>query len=373
MLTRLCVLATLVAPVCSRGATFTDIYDFADRGGVADGVNPLDPVLFDNAIYGATVLGGTPSNGTVFKVDLSGHETVLHYFAGGSDGKTPAATVTVLGGILYGTTSDGGASSNGTVYQLDLSSGAESVLYSFAGGNDGAQPSSTLTFYKGYLYGTTLGGGADNSGTIFRIDPTSGIEKTVYTFDNGKAGINPDAGLVAYKGHLYGTASRGGFGYGAVFKFNPGNDTMATVHYFNNTDGSLPESDMIVAGGVLYGCTEQGGDSTTGYGTVFEVDLASGTFTSLHSFTGSDGDAPAGKPAFLDGALYVTALFGGGARDGTVVRITPSTGATTIVQTFSPGIGTEPTGLVVQKGIFYGAAEGGGGPQGYGAIYKFTR
>jgi hypothetical protein len=66
---------------------------------------------------------------------------VIHIFTGGRDGAIPGATLTDRAGTLYGTTYAGGTGF-GTAYQLKGSGSGWVVnpLYTFAGGNDGANP-----------------------------------------------------------------------------------------------------------------------------------------------------------------------------------------------------------------------------------------
>jgi uncharacterized repeat protein (TIGR03803 family) len=100
------------------------LYSFKDT---PDGAFPDGWLTYDEAgnFYGATLAGGVYGLGTVFKLDRSGKETVLHSFAGGSDGAEPfSGVIRDAGGTLYGTTCLGGAigSSNpqgwGTVFRL---------------------------------------------------------------------------------------------------------------------------------------------------------------------------------------------------------------------------------------------------------------
>jgi uncharacterized repeat protein (TIGR03803 family) len=124
-------------------------------------------------LYGTTNTGGANIYlGTVFKLAPDGTETVLHSFAGGSDGDYPyGGLVADKKGNLYGTTYYGGAACDcGTIYQV-APDGAETVLHAFAGtAKDGAYPYDTLVADKsGKLYGTTYGGGMNYKGVVFGI------------------------------------------------------------------------------------------------------------------------------------------------------------------------------------------------------------
>ena len=132
-------------------------------------------IAVNGALYGTTVYGGTYGLGTVFSITPSGVEHVIHSFGSGSDGEEPAAKLLNVKGKLYGTTTAGGGSTNctdgcGTVFEMSTS-GAETVLHDFAGGSDGATPEAGLTALKGKLYGTTNAGGKSNDGTIFALTP----------------------------------------------------------------------------------------------------------------------------------------------------------------------------------------------------------
>jgi uncharacterized repeat protein (TIGR03803 family) len=205
------------------------LYSFT---GTSDGGVVWSGVTRDNAgnLYGTTYQGGSSGgNGTVFKVSKAGKESVLHRFAGGADGAAPAGPVVRdSAGSLYGATTSGGSSGLGTVFKVDKT-GKETVLYSFAGGTDGANPYETglVRDATGNLYGTTLYGGGSGCGgsgcgTVFELDP-SGKETVLYSFTGGTDGYAPWVGLYRDKaGTLYGTASSGGTSScGTVFKLIP--------------------------------------------------------------------------------------------------------------------------------------------------------
>ena len=93
----------------------------------------------------------------------------------------------------------------------------EKVLYSFAGGSDGANPvAGLIADAPGNLYGTTLFGGAAGNGTVFELVNSSGnyTEKVLHSFSGssfsgGSDGGQPQDGLIAdASGNLYGTTSR---------------------------------------------------------------------------------------------------------------------------------------------------------------------
>jgi uncharacterized repeat protein (TIGR03803 family) len=95
---------------------------------------------------------------------------VLYTFLGGVDGGFPVRSLLRdSAGNLYGTASVGGASGLGTVFKVDLT-GKETVLYNFAASADGVQPYTDLVRDPGgNLYGTTVYGGTGNLGTVFEV------------------------------------------------------------------------------------------------------------------------------------------------------------------------------------------------------------
>ena len=165
--------------------------------GGPDGAYPQAGVILDSAgnLYGTTYNGGSANAGVVYKLDATRHETVLYSFTGGADGGYPYAGVSLdSAGNLYGTTYNGGTAHAGVVYKLDAT-GHETVLYSFTGGADGANPyAGVIRDAAGNFYGTTFFGGAWGSGVIYKLDP-AGHETLLYTFF-----AESDGGLL-YAGH----------------------------------------------------------------------------------------------------------------------------------------------------------------------------
>jgi uncharacterized repeat protein (TIGR03803 family) len=372
----------LIAAVASANAqTLTTLYTFK---GLADGGTPLVGLVRDGAgnFYGTTFQGGTANDGTVFKLSTNGTETVLHSFKGGPDGFHPYAggLVRDLAGNLYGTTEQGGSSNEGTVFKVDKS-GNESILYNFTGTPDGAIPYGGLVRDKaGNLYGTTYFGGTSNNGSVFKIDTTN-KESILHSF----AG-SPSDGAYSYAtlrrdalGNLYGTNYQGGAtGNGAVFKISSTGGESVLYSFKGYPDGQLPYAGVVQRNGFLYGTTVQGGKG--GLGTVFKVDKK-GNETILYNFTGGlDGGLPLGGVIFDSaGNLYGTTYIGGTFGVGTVYKLDP-TGKETVLYNFTGGAdGKNPYFVVLvrdQAGNLYGTTSDGAGTgcggTGCGTVFKLT-
>ena len=295
-------------------------------------------------LFGTTSTGANGSScsygcGTVFKLTTDGKSKKLLYtFAGGSDGADPVVGLIVVGGSLYGTTQYGGittklcAAGCGTIFKV-TTNGSESILYRFKGGTDGAQPVSRLISLGGSLYGTTQFGGASTPfcakgcGTLFRVS-TRGSEKILHRFKYG-----PDS-----------------------------------------SDGAFPMAGPTAAGGDLYGTTLGGGNMSDG--TVFKANASSGAETVLHNFscchTRHDGTFPVARLTRVSGLLYGTTRDGGTGNAGTIFKIAAS-GSESILHSFKgrPD-GARPRGsLFLMNGTLYGTTASGGSTS-EGTVFALT-
>lgn len=221
---------------------------------LADGLYPNGAVMGENgALYGAASEGGNHGYGAVYSFTPSGSgqpawmETIIHDFAGSAsgDGAYPSGGVAIgTDGTLYGTTQFGGASGAGTVFSLapppsPAGAWTETVLYSFAGGSDGGEPSAGVVIGPGgVLYGSTAQGGLSNSlcdlncGILFSLSPPASpgaawTKTTIYRFTGGSDGFGPSGSLLVAGGLLIGVTQFGGScttsgaGCGTVFALAP--------------------------------------------------------------------------------------------------------------------------------------------------------
>jgi uncharacterized repeat protein (TIGR03803 family) len=263
----------------------TVLHNFGGTPG--DGTAPTG-LIRDAAgnLYGVTEFGGT-GWGVVFKLDRTGVETVLHAFAGyPTDGGDPVGLLRDSAGNFYGVTAVGGTPSGnaGVVYKLDPT-GHETILYGFTGGSDGGSPSGSLVLDPaGNLYGATIFGGAapegetSGYGVVFKLDAT-GHETVLYTFSGGADGGQPMAGLIGDSaGNLYGTTSRGGTtstctnGCGIIFRLDQTGKETVLRTFTGNADGAYPLIRFRGPGGNLYGFTDW--FDATNFGQVFELQFA---------------------------------------------------------------------------------------------------
>ncbi len=386
-LTGLCMSALAAAPLGAvQAGTLTTIHNFA---GAIDGGNPVDGLLVatNGLFYGTTSTGGAAGLGVVFQMGGRGREQLLHSFLGGTDGATPnGGVIEGAGSTLFGTTTGGGAHGAGTVYSLY--SGKETVLYSFAGGaTDGATPLAGLVMdASGNLYGTTSAGGPSGTGTVFELVApvvTNGpwTEKVLYSFAGGMDGATP-VGRVTFDkaGNLYGTTSAGGTdGYGTVFALQPGAPSWneRILHDFlDGNDGGTPYAGLVSdASGNFYGAATQGG--VNGGGTVFVLSPTSGGFTfSVPASVPGWGVSGTFRDVLVEknGVIYATTHCDGNG-SGSIYKLTKSAGVWTynVLFAFNGGSnGQYSISTLVLKGKTLIGTTIGGGSNGIGTVYAFS-
>jgi uncharacterized repeat protein (TIGR03803 family) len=329
----------------SGGWTFSPLYSF--QGG-SDGDFSTRPMTIgpNGSLYGTTLGGGegtctfdgATGCGILFNLAPSPTfprtplqpwlEKILYRFSGAGDGGIPFSSPLFEAGNIYGTSAVGGAHNFGTVFEFVPAGGGnwtENVLYSFAGGSDGRNPSDGLTADNaGNFYGTTEEGGGsatctNGCGVVFELSPSGSgwTERILYSFQGTTDGMYPNSGVVMdAAGNLYGNTWEGGSGGGGtVYKLTPsgsGNYSFSVIY-------SVPVAGFAVgrvaldSAGNVYEALQNGGPSNDGQ--VFKLTPSNGSYiyTDLHDFTGGNDGSNAIGGVVLDpsGNLYGTTLFGG--------------------------------------------------------------
>ncbi len=330
---------------------------------------------------------GERPGGAVFRIskDGSGY-TVLRHLGQGGYGETDArnpydALLKGSDGSLYGTSYSGGfADPNdaGTLFRLNENGSDYRVLWRFSyGGGDGLSSFASLVGGSdGALYGTTAGGGAAYSGTVFRINKDGSGYELLHSFSGtGEEGIVPEAALLeGSNGRLYGSA-RDPYPGGTLFSLNTNGSDFQVSHTFGSiaSDGVGRKSALVEGtNGVLFGVTRYGG--TNFYGTLFKINLNGTGYEILRHLSFSEGAAPEGITLGSDGALYVMAA-GSYSDGGSVFRLNQDGTGFLVLRSLGTVLGDGYTGAgaLVQAtdGLLYGVTTYGGTYQG-GTIFKIN-
>ena len=320
--------------ICSCGVVFkvdptgaeTALHTFVQT----DGSTPTSALVFDaqGNIYGTTIQGGPGGSGVAFKLTPSGTYKILHAFTDTRDGGNPQGVTLDGAGNLYGVSRTGGPNNSnncnfgcGTLWKLSPP-GKLTVLHNFAGGTDGNAPVGIVVLDPaGDVYGTTRSGGNINSdGTVFKYTKNGLYSVRPLT---ASFGINPTGGLVLDgQGNFYGPTNGGTVGDGSIFRMDA-TLTFTGAFSFTGADGQNPNGGLTLdADGNIYGTTYDGG--TSGSGTAFEITSTGETV--LHSFDAPTGgqNPAAGVAIDAAGNIYGTTFHGGGTSNyGVVFKITP--------------------------------------------------
>jgi uncharacterized repeat protein (TIGR03803 family) len=288
--------------------------------------------------------------------------TVLHFFSYADGGGPNGTLIQATDGAFYGTTVQGGADGYGTVFKIN-SGGKFTMLHSFDA-TDGDGPTiGLIQATDGEFYGATLYGGVHNLGTIFKLD-FKGTLTTLHAFD-GTDGQGPWGLIQATDGDLYGTTGYGGAdNYGTVFEITC-DGKLTTLHSFVDADGVIPVTGVIEAtNGDFYGTTTEGGPLGPDYqyGTVYRI-TPGGKLTVIASFDYNER-YPSGLLQAADGNFYGTSV-------SEFFEVTPR-GILTTPYTFT-GYGQNPYMSLIQAtdGNFYGTTVGGGAYNA-GSVFQLT-
>jgi uncharacterized repeat protein (TIGR03803 family) len=418
-----------VARSFTAGANSNPFIGFTNQEGAYCTANLIQGG--DGRLYGVAPSGGSFGSGTVFRTSPGASDfTVLHAFStlsfrpgpSNSDGSGPTGLIQGTDGWLYGTTAQGGTNGFGAIFKLSTDGLSFTNIHDFAV-DDGEYPKGGLVQGPdGALYGTAEMGGANGSGTVYRLNPDGSGFAVLYAFTALNAGTNADGtqplgGLVlASDGTLYGSARYGGpsgshrvfvqapVGSGTLFSIGTNGSNFTVLHAFttftgfvtpHNAEGASPTAALLLGqDGWLYGSAPEAGPG--GSGTLFRLDPNGSNFTVLHAFgyapfPGSldasyglypQGGVVQGSDGLLYGAAWGGGFFpNGGYFAGTLYRLNPDGSGLALLHTFTEldqvahtnadGAGPSATLLQANDGKIYGLTSAGG-INGTGTLFSFV-
>jgi uncharacterized repeat protein (TIGR03803 family) len=319
------------------------------------------------------------------------------------DGADPKGSLTFANGLLFGSTSSTTAKGNGNgiIFHIDPAGTNYSIDHLFTGGVDGNDPeNNAMTLNGSVLYGTTLLGGDNRSGTIFRIND-DGTEYSSLPLFAGSGvknkGNQPFSTFALSNGVLFGMTSLGGskhtpIGDGTIFSFDPQTTNYTVIHSFNRTIGSDPHGRPIIdpTGTTLYGMTQTGGLHKVGI--IFSLNPATcggnvcaRKFVDLHNFNcphqltptcvdPHDGASPDHGTLVQSGTkLFGMTTAGGQFGMGTIFSLAlTGTKHFKVLHSFgaSPIDGQNPLGSLMLNGSTLYGTTNRGGKAGLGTVFQ---
>lgn len=303
--------------------SFSPLVDYYSISTNADGARPLAGLTISgDTIYGAASAGGSSGDGTLFRIDTDGTNfTVLKDFTNNAQGvalqgAAPASRLILRGNVLYGTVPGvyGGLfriNTNGTgfamikniapegdlilqndtfyginaqsIFSMKTNGMDYTVIRTFTNSPDGYVPQTGLVLDGNTLYGTTSGGGTNDSGTIFKVNTDGSGYRILRNLSFDSDGEQPTSSLILISNTLYGATYMGGpLAFGTVFKINTDGSGFAVVKAFSDSGGAFPMGNLMLDGNTLYGTTASGGING---GVVYSLDLTpiTASISSLNS------------------------------------------------------------------------------------------
>lgn len=245
-------------------------------------------------------------------------------------------------------------------------------VLSFEGESNGAFPYELISD-GAFIYGMTSQGGINDLGIIFKIKPDGSEFTKLLEFQGTINGSNPRGALLLADGILYGMTSEGGVNdKGTIFKISTDGTGYTKLYDFAGLiNGGEPFGSLISDGIFLYGMTVYGGSANKGI--IFKIKMDGTGFAKLLDFNGlANGSYPLAS-LITDGTFFYGTTSSGGANDrGTIFKIMPNgTGYVKLLDfDYTSGIGFNPMGNLFFDGTFLFGLTERGGLYDSGALFK---
>ena len=316
----------------------------------------------------------TASEGSITSTNSSSFNGVPSPFVGlsfnGTDGSQPGPIFADKNGNLFGNTLNGGANSSGSIFEVMQGSSAITTLASFDFTTTGSQPQGVMSDANGDLFGVAEESGPGFDGTIFELPKGSSTPNVLFSFSSSNAGTDggrPVGNLVMdNSGNLFGVTGGGGANnLGTVFEFTPSTSTFTPLVSFSLALGYGCAGNLLIdSAGDLFGTASGGGANNEG--VVFEIVHNSNAITDLASFDSTHGRGPqCGLLEDASGNFFGTTLAGGTNDDGTIFELPKGATSVTSLASFNGTNGIQPQGALIEDkfGDLLGTAPFGGAYQ----------
>ncbi|MFM2385836.1 MAG: hypothetical protein RL660_593 [Bacteroidota bacterium] len=285
--------------------TYTKVADFLDTNGAYPrGALVQAP---NGKLYGVAQAGGTGSAascaggcGVLFEFDTTTNTLIKKRDFGGLIGDIPLGQLVYDSGTkLFGTTissaGNGGADFGGVIYEYNYSTNTHTRRVQLTSANGDYPQCGMIKASNNLMYGVTSAGGnaTAQAGVLYEFNPTTFAYTKKIEFLGASNGANPTGELMqATTGTIFGTTENGGAnGFGTVFKYNIGTNTLTKLFDFTSTSGRNPTGKLVQAqDGHLYGMCRAGGSN--GFGTLYKVDTTTGAVTTMINLQVAQGRNP---------------------------------------------------------------------------------
>jgi uncharacterized repeat protein (TIGR03803 family) len=385
---RFALLTLLLTAVYAVGQTPIAVHTFLCAGPQGQGLCPEGGVptsitqapngnFFGTAEATTQENVGGNSGGLVFSLTAAGDFAVLHKFVAGAennwpDGSNPVYLIVGADGRLYGETETGGANNYGTLFRLNTDGSGFQLLHSFCiECSDGSVLQGLAIGNDGNIYGSTEYGGTGcaNCGTIFEFNVATATYKVVVNFSSSTA--NPSSMVVGPDGTFYGFTIRSPY----LFHYSEatGKVQLTRLKFPAPLDTAVPILPVLGANGNLYGLYE---NALKGVG-LLEVQLNGTVVEAYPAIPGFALISSTTSPLILasDGNFWMALTA-----PEEIITISPTDGS--LIQTLTPFsttsvLGYYPSDLIsTQDGELWGETQfSGSAPSGSyaaGVVYSLN-
>lgn len=294
-----------------------------------------------SGIFGLATAGGTYGGGAVFKVKNNGTDYANLAYLQGDFPYPLCLTRSSTDNKLWGVGREGSISFNYFLFKVDEDGSNYQRVIELDDPSIGNDTRSLIDFSDDYIYGVSIYGGINNSGTVFRIKKDgSGLAK-VADVPGGAIGSRPFVPAIKHNnGSIYGVANEGGAtNDGAVFKVSSDGIYSKVADLKASVTGAYPLRIIELNGGSLCIAT---------FTKLFTVDEDGKNLQTIFEYS-SQSNTSGQMMQSAEGYIYVTLGAGGSSGKGSIFRILPDGSNYSLLADFDGSNGSEPNSIRFEK------------------------